>query len=38
MVCVDNKGDLIVDDEIMCTCDLFDKEKSQKLGQSKEVR
>lgn len=38
MVCVDNKGDLIVDDEIMCTCDLFDKEKSQKLRQSKEVR
>ena len=38
MVCVDNKGNLIVDDEIMCTRDLFDKEKSQKLRQSKDTR
>ncbi len=38
MVCVDNNGNLIVDDFIMCSQDLFDKEKTQKLRQSKDAR
>lgn len=38
MVCVDNNGNLIVDDEIMCTRDLFDREKYQKVRQSKDAR
>lgn len=38
MVCVDNNGNLIVDDFIMCSQDLFDKEKKQKLRQSKDAR
>lgn len=38
MVCVDNNGNLIVDDFIMCSQDLFDKEKNQKLRQSKDAR
>lgn len=38
MVCVDNNGNLIVDDFIMCSQDLFDKEKKQKLRQSKDTR
>lgn len=38
MVCVDNNGNLIVDDEIMCTRDLFDREKYQKARQSKDTR
>ena len=38
MVCVDNNGNLIVDEFIMCSQDLFDKEKTQKLRQSKDAR
>ena len=38
MVCVDNNGNLVVDDFIMCSQDLFDKEKSQKIRKNKEAR
>lgn len=38
MVYIDSNGNLIVDDFIMCSQDLFDKEKSQKLRKNKDAR